>query len=506
MKVALCCIGRLENRYIREYVGFYLGIGIDKIFLYDNNYDGEERFEDVIGDYISQGSVEVINYRNREKCQVAAYQDCYDKHGSEYDWMCFFDIDEFILFEKEKNLKDLLNYDIYQNYDIIHVNWLCYGDNGIVNYEDKPVLERFVKPINPINFRKNYQFPENCHVKSIIKGGLEKVMWNGTPHTPTNNLKCCDSKGNVCDSSSPFLSPMVYKNFCLRHYTTKTIEEYRDLKVKRGYPDGNKDFFKKNDWADEFFKYNEKTLEKLKFLNAEEKNSLDIFICTHKDFKQIYNNEIYKVIDYRNINEKYHGLDDKFWSELSSFFYVSDNMELKDYVGFCHYRRYFGFGDDIPQIDEVFKDCDVIMCKPLKFKHSIFRQYSICHNIEDLDIIGNIVKRKAPEYYKAFESFVDGNILFPCNMFIMKKADFIEYINFIKKIMYEYLDIVGTDIKKRIEDNKEKYLKDFSPNNTVEYQYRIGGYLSERLTNVFIFKKFERVKAYKMIITEQKYK
>ena len=39
MKVALCCIGRLENRYIKEYVDFYLGIGVDKIFLYDNNYD-----------------------------------------------------------------------------------------------------------------------------------------------------------------------------------------------------------------------------------------------------------------------------------------------------------------------------------------------------------------------------------------------------------------------------------------------------------------------------------
>ena len=211
------------------------------------------------------------------------------------------------------------------------------------------------------------------------------------------------------------------------------------------------------------------------------------------------------MIDSRKINEKYHGLDDKFWSELSSFFYVSDNMELKDYVGFCHYRRYFGFGDDIPQIDEVFKDCDVIMCKPLKFKHSVFRQYSIYHNIEDLDIVGNIVKRKAPEYYKAFESFVDGNIFFFFYMFIMKKADFIEYINFIKKIMYEYLDIIGTDIKKRIEDNKEKYLKDFSPNNTVEYQYRIGGYLAERLTNVFVEKHFKKIKTYGIKITEFKY-
>ena len=87
----------------------------------------------------------------------------------------------------------------------------------------------------------------------------------------------------------------------------------------------------------------------------------------------------------------------------------------------------------------------------------------------------------------------------------MKKADFIEYINFIKKIMYEYLDIVGTDIKKRIEDNKEKYLKDFSPNNTVEYQYRIGGYLAERLTNVFVEKHFKKIKTYGVKITEFKY-
>ena len=98
------------------------------------------------------------------------------------------------------------------------------------------------------------------------------------------------------------------------------------------------------------------------------------------------------------------------------------------------------------------------------------------------------------------------NIIFPCNMFIMKKEDFIEYVDFVKWALDEFVKVIGTDIEKRIEDNKDKYLKDFYPNDEVWYQYRIGGYLAERLTNVFILKKFERVKAYKMIITEQKYK
>ena len=86
MKVALCCIGRLENRYAVEFVEFY-GIhhGVDKIFVYDNNYDGEEHFEDVLQPYIDGGLVEIVDFRNKSICQLEAYQDCYDRHGNEYD-------------------------------------------------------------------------------------------------------------------------------------------------------------------------------------------------------------------------------------------------------------------------------------------------------------------------------------------------------------------------------------------------------------------------------------
>lgn len=35
MKVALCCIGKLENRYSKEFVEYYKTIGFDKIFIYN---------------------------------------------------------------------------------------------------------------------------------------------------------------------------------------------------------------------------------------------------------------------------------------------------------------------------------------------------------------------------------------------------------------------------------------------------------------------------------------
>lgn len=516
MKVALCCIGRLENRYIREYVGFYLGIGVDKIFLYDNNYDGEEYFEDVIGDYVSQGSVEVINYRNKERCQVTAYQDCYDKHGSEYDWICFFDIDEFILLENEKNLKDLLNYDIYQNYDMIHINWLCYGDCGLVRYEDKPVLERFKYPIIPLHFRKNLSIPENLHVKSIIRGGISYVEWSNTPHTPTNDLKCCDSNGVPCVSSSPFLDSITYKNICLRHYTTKTIEEFYTIKVKREFPDGNKNWFKTHSWVREFFSVNKKTDEKIDFLKEIGYMNLDMFIGTYKTFTPIVKNPVYKII-YGNHNiiendtlkhikcVSDEPLDDKFYSEIYMLKNLPKDYDLAKYVGFCHYRKYFDFFDNIPDLDSLFNEYDAVMADPTVFKTNIKNQYAKYHNIEDLEIVEDIIKNDFSEYYESLENVLNRDYLYCLNMFIMKKEDFNNYIKFIDSVLQKYIERVGVDIKKRIEDNKEKYLKDFSPNDTVDYQYRIGGYLAERLTNVFAEKHFKNIKTYKVKITEYKY-
>ena len=32
-KICICCLGKEENRYIREFVSFYKKIGVDKIFL-----------------------------------------------------------------------------------------------------------------------------------------------------------------------------------------------------------------------------------------------------------------------------------------------------------------------------------------------------------------------------------------------------------------------------------------------------------------------------------------
>lgn len=236
------------------------------------------------------------------------------------------------------------------------------------------------------------------------------------------------------------------------------------------------------------------------------KNDLNIFICSHKDFENPVKSKCYRVVDVRtNKIKKINGLDDKFYSELLSFYNVNKYEDLPNYVGFCHYRRYFSFMDNIPDIDKIFKDFNVIVAYPLKLIYTVREHYKIFHNIEDLEIVENIIKEKHPEYYKTCEKFLNGRIMIPYNMFIMRKEDFQEYIKFMSDVLNEYIKIVGTDINKRIEDNKDKYLKSFYPNSTIDYQYRIGGYLAERLTNVFILKRFKSIMTCPVIITENKY-
>ena len=92
--IALCCIGRRENRYAREFVAHYQRIGFDKIFICDNNCSGEERFEEVVGDYIEKGFVQVLNYRDMPGIQCKAYSDVYKKYGKQFKWIAFFDFDE----------------------------------------------------------------------------------------------------------------------------------------------------------------------------------------------------------------------------------------------------------------------------------------------------------------------------------------------------------------------------------------------------------------------------
>jgi hypothetical protein len=71
-------------------------ICLNKIFIYDNNDLNGENLEDILSKYIKYNFVEIINYRGKYKPQKQAYNNCYINNNKDYNWMAFYDADEYL--------------------------------------------------------------------------------------------------------------------------------------------------------------------------------------------------------------------------------------------------------------------------------------------------------------------------------------------------------------------------------------------------------------------------
>ena len=96
-------------------------MGISKIFIYDNNDKNDEKFELVLKDYIDNGFVEILNIRGKIAPQVKAMEDCRKKNFKKFDWLIFYDMDEFIFLRNYSNILDYLSQKIFDKCKIIQL-------------------------------------------------------------------------------------------------------------------------------------------------------------------------------------------------------------------------------------------------------------------------------------------------------------------------------------------------------------------------------------------------
>ena len=234
-KVCLCAVGRQENRYAKEYVEHYKNLGYNHIFIYDNNNKDEEKFSDVLQEEINEGYVTIIDFRGKRdnRSQEHAYSDCYQKNKYEYNWLSFFDFDEFLeLHQKNFTIQDYLSQDIFKRCQNVKVNWIMYiSEKETLYYENKPLKIRFPKPVYD-----DYTF--NMHTKSTVVGGQRRNYWSrlDNPHCSLHTLKACSASGHNANYRNPFIDPPDFRYAAIRHYHFKSFEEYC-LKLKRGFPD-----------------------------------------------------------------------------------------------------------------------------------------------------------------------------------------------------------------------------------------------------------------------------
>jgi hypothetical protein len=271
LKILLCAIAKIENKYILEFINHYRNMNFNKIIIYDNNEINGENFFEILKDFIKINFVNIINFRGFKKPQKKAYNHCYNYNKYNYDWIAFYDIDEYLFLLNHTYINDFLSSTNFRNCQSIIINWKYYGDNDKIYYEPKPLKERFTKPIKITRkiLRKKYIY---SGAKTIVRGGLD-LIWGHFPHYLKNTVNCRPN-GNILKN---YFSPPDYSNAFIKHYTTKSTEEYVE-RLNKGdvYYNSNKKYvtYKIKDY---YFLFNAFTKEKIELIKNKLKFKIDIF-------------------------------------------------------------------------------------------------------------------------------------------------------------------------------------------------------------------------------------
>ncbi len=251
MKSCILTIIKNEHLYLDEWIKYHLSIGISHIFIFEDidSYSHKE----IADKYpeVTLNSVDVVldatkrqEARNLKKTKKYSSHYLYlknillymnERYSEVYDWCFSVDVDEFITTEAN-NINDVLS--LYEGYDAVVLRWKCYGANGHISkpdYSIAGVLDYFTKETSGIVRER-----PSCLCKTCFNIKKYKPEFFGTPHSPNNTCNYCNTdfvKSNVAPS---------YEKMYIRHYITKSWEEYAYKLQIRGFMWGgrrNFDFF-----------------------------------------------------------------------------------------------------------------------------------------------------------------------------------------------------------------------------------------------------------------------
>ncbi|MBQ8680485.1 MAG: DUF4422 domain-containing protein [Treponema sp.] len=170
-----------------------------------------------------------------------------------------------------------------------------------------------------------------------------------------------------------------------------------------------------------------------------------------------------------------------YYCELTGLYWAWKNLDA-EYIGLCHYRRYFSMAKHIPksedekfklvlnnkQAEELLSSTEIILPKKRNYYiETIYNHYKHTMYIEPLDIAGQVLQEKYPEYVKEFEGLKHTTKMHAFNMFIMKKEMLDKYCTWL-------FDILG-EVEKRVDTSQYS-----------DFHKRFFGRISERLLDVWI--------------------
>lgn len=183
------------------------------------------------------------------------------------------------------------------------------------------------------------------------------------------------------------------------------------------------------------------------------------------------------------------------YCELTALYWIWKNDTTSNVVGMTHYRRFFYIynlfsntkrvlneNDILKYLDEY----DIILPDKQHFgPYTVKKQFAEAHGAHKEDKeedktnlmkCREIINKICPEYTSSFDEVMEQHSLYCYNMFITRKEIFDQYMSWLFGILNKAEEIIDLSIY------------DDLPPNERNYQYRVYGFLAERLFNVWLCK------------------
>ena len=113
-------------------------------------------------------------------------------------------------------------------------------------------------------------------------------------------------------------------------------------------------------------------------------------------------------------------------------------------------------------------DADIILPVPSIYPFTTMEeQYKLHHRKEDFDLMKKTIINMYPDYKKSINKVFDRNLIYFCNMFITRWKVFEKYTEWLFSIFFEMEKIM---------------IKPTNPD-----QYRVFGFLAERMLNLYVY-------------------
>tara|TARA_Y100000591_G_C21842121_1_gene706313 strand:- start:2166 stop:2984 length:819 start_codon:yes stop_codon:yes gene_type:complete len=196
-----------DEFFIKEFCDYYLSQGVDKIFIIDDNSDDKSIYNN-----ISDSRVNIIYEKNIIKRNYA--QTLYSKIKSDFTWMIYCDVDEFIT--TKKNLKKTIKNELettFKDVDCIKIPWVMMSCNKREKNPKSILLENVFrwdhnkKHYNKIKkFRCRYN---KIEVKCIFKTEKFTKIWDHHPKKSIGKIITVNSISNEEEELNLF-----YNNLC----------------------------------------------------------------------------------------------------------------------------------------------------------------------------------------------------------------------------------------------------------------------------------------------------